>query len=145
MRRLLWILGATVLAFVLIQLIPYGRDHSLPPVNDEPQWPDAGTRELARRACFDCHSNETVWPWYSNIAPVSWLVYHDVTDGRTHINFSDWNRPERQHVNAFAEVFEKDSMPPAIYLLQHPEARLTETEKQQLEAGLIKLAQEYGK
>lgn len=145
MRKLIFVLAAGVLLFGIIQLIPYGRDHSLPAVNDEPPWPDAATHDLARRACFDCHSNQTKWPWYSNVAPVSWLVYRDVTEGRQHINFSDWNRPERQHVDKFQEVFRKNSMPPAIYLLQHREARLNDAEKQQLEQGLLKLAQLYGK
>ena len=64
---------AVVGLFVLIQLAPFGRNHTNPPVVQEPSWDSAETRALAKRACFDCHSNETVWPWYSNIAPVSWL------------------------------------------------------------------------
>ena len=76
--------------FLLIQLVPFGRDHTNPPVVQEPKWDSPATRELAKRACFDCHSNETVWPWYSNIAPVSWLVANDTYEGRDHLNFSDW-------------------------------------------------------
>jgi hypothetical protein len=59
----------------------YGRDHSNPPVRIEPRWDRARTRELAVRACFDCHSNQTRWPWYSHVAPISWLVQHDVEEG----------------------------------------------------------------
>ncbi len=128
---------------ILIQFIPYGHDHVNPPANTEPNWDRPETRILAKQACFDCHSNQTVWPWYSNIAPISWLVYHDVTEGRKHINFSDWNRPEPQHVDEFQRVYKENSMPPASYLLLHPEARLSDAEKQQLFHGLEVLASTY--
>ena len=90
------IFGITVIVllggFLLIQLIPYGHQHTNPAVQQEPNWQDTQTRDLVSRACFDCHSNETKWPWYSNIAPVSWLVQRDVQEGRQHLNFSDWNQ-----------------------------------------------------
>ena len=73
-KIILIIIVVAVGGFLLIQLVPFGRDHTNPPVVQEPNWDSPATRELAQRACFDCHSNETVWPWYSNIAPVSWLV-----------------------------------------------------------------------
>ena len=79
------------------------------------------------------------------VAPVSWLIYHDVTEGRTHINFSDWNRPEHQHVDKFQEVHNKNSMPPANYLLLHPEARLSPAERKQLFEELGKLVASYGR
>jgi len=59
---------------LLIQLIPYGKNHTNPTVVGQPKWDSQQTRDLAKRACFDCHSNETIWPWYSNVAPISWLV-----------------------------------------------------------------------
>ncbi|MRR33844.1 hypothetical protein EG829_03970, partial [bacterium] len=65
-------------AFIFIQAVPYGRNHDNPPVVREPNWDSPETRGLAKRVCFDCHSNETVWPWYTWVAPVSWLVYRDV-------------------------------------------------------------------
>ncbi len=133
-----------VVIFLLIQLVPYGHDHFNPTVIAEPKWDSSETRELAVRACYDCHSWQTVWPWYSNIAPVSWLVYHDVTEGRQHINFSDWYRPVPQHVDEFAKVYAKNSMPPASYLLLHPEARLTAQERKRLFDGLAVLAASYG-
>lgn len=129
---------------LLIQIIPYGHDHSIPPVNDEPQWPGQEVHNLARRACFDCHSHETTWPWYSNIAPVSWMIYHDVAEGRHHVDFSDWDRPAHQHVDEFQKVFENRSMPPADYLLLHPSARLSDSEMQTLQQGLMQLAESYG-
>ena len=64
--------------FLVAQLIPFGRSHTNPVVVKEPTWDSPTTRDLAKRACFDCHSNETVWPWYTNIAPVSWLTQRDV-------------------------------------------------------------------
>lgn len=142
-RYLLYIVGGLIILGLVMQLIPYGRDHTNPVVNDEPAWDSPETRALAQRACFDCHSNETVWPWYSNIAPASWLLTYDVTKGREHINFSDWNRPDEQHVDEFQEVFEENSMPPGRYLLLHPAARLSPEERQRLFDGLAKLAESY--
>src|SRR3954449_12180710 len=88
-RMLLWALGIGV----VIQLIPYGHSHANPPVLKEPKWDSPQTRALAQRACFDCHSNETTWPWYTHIAPVSWLIARDVIEGRQHLNFSTWGQP----------------------------------------------------
>jgi mono/diheme cytochrome c family protein len=135
-RRILkpLLLGVVALG-AAIQLVPYGRDHSNPPVTAEPQWDSAATRDLAKRACFDCHSNETVWPWYSNVAPVSWLVQHDVNEGREHLNFSEWDKPQKDADEA-AKAVREGEMPLPIYLPTHPEARLTDAEKQALIAGL---------
>lgn len=124
-----------VVVFVLMQFIPYGRNHNNPPVVQEPAWTTPETRALAVRACFDCHSNETVWPWYSNIAPVSWLTQRDVDDGRQKLNFSDIiNSGEEGH--EAGETVLKGEMPPLQYLPTHPEARLTDTERQLLAQGL---------
>jgi mono/diheme cytochrome c family protein len=68
-------------AFVGIQLVPYGRAHTNPPIAGEPAWDAPATRALAKQACFDCHSHETEWPAYASIAPVSWLVQHDARLG----------------------------------------------------------------
>lgn len=128
------LLGLLALAAV-IQLVPYGRDHTNPPVTGEPAWDSPATRELAKRTCFDCHSNETEWPWYSNVAPVSWLVQRDVNEGREKLNFSEWDRPQK-HADEAAKEVREGEMPMWIYLPTHPEARLTDAEKQQLIAGL---------
>ena len=88
--RGLALLGAV--GFAVIQLVPIGWDHSNPPVTGEPQWDSQTTRDLAVRACFDCHSNDTDWPWYSYVAPVSWLVVGDILSGREELNFSEWDR-----------------------------------------------------
>jgi mono/diheme cytochrome c family protein len=126
---------ALVVAFVAIQFVPYGRAHTNPPVTQEPAWDTPQTRELARRACFDCHSNETVWPWYASVAPASWLVQRDVDEGREHLNFSEFDRPQDDADEA-AEMVQKGEMPPFFYLPLHSEARLTDAETADLVTGL---------
>lgn len=120
-----------------IQLLPYGRNHTNPPVVAEPAWDSPQTRELAKRACFDCHSNETAWPWYTNVAPVSWLVYHDVEEGRSKLNFSQWGQG-KQEVKEIVEVVQEGEMPMPMYLPLHPEANLNAADKQALIQGLEK-------
>ena len=118
-----------IAVLIAIQLVPYGHTHSNPPVTQEPPWDSPETRELARRACFDCHSNQTVWPWYSTIAPVSWLNQRDVNDGRGHVNFSEWNQPQK-HAEDVANEVRSGDMPLWFYLPMHPVARLTDADKQ---------------
>jgi len=117
-----------LVVFALVQLVPYGRNHSNPAVTKEPSW-DAQTRAIAQKACFDCHSNETVWPWYSNIAPFSWLIQYDVEEGRNNLNFSEWGRWETDEIG---EVVAEGEMPPTQYILMHPEARLDDAQRQSL-------------
>jgi hypothetical protein len=122
----------------VIQLIPYGRNHANPPVVREPAWNSPATRDLAKKACFDCHSHETVWPWYSRIAPVSWLVYRDVVEGREHLNFSDWQggRRKGENINEIKKEITEGEMPPLQYYIAHPEAKLDVRSKQLLLEGL---------
>ena len=120
---------------IAMQLVPYGRDHTNPSSRKEPAWDSPQTRELVVRACFDCHSNETRWPWYSNVAPVSWLLQHHVHEGREHLNFSEWDKPQKHAVEAAHEV-EEGEMPLWSYLLLHGEAELPEEDKQALMRGL---------
>jgi cytochrome c551/c552 len=122
---------------VLIQLVPFGRQHTNPPVIQEPAWDSPQTRDLARRACYDCHSNETVWPWYSNVAPVSWLNQRDVNGGRRHLNFSEWNKPQK-HAGHVVQEIKSGDMPLWFYLPMHSAARLSDAEKAALIAGLRK-------
>jgi hypothetical protein len=117
------------------QLVPYGRDHTNPPVVREPAWDRPSTRELAVRACFDCHSNQTRWPWYSQVAPMSWLVQRDVDVGRRVVNFSEWNRPYDE-ADESAETVREGDMPLGIYLPLHPSARLSAQERRALADGL---------
>jgi len=134
-RRILVIAGVLIGLFVCIQLIPVWLLQTNPPVAQEPAWDSPQTRALAQRACFDCHSNETVWPLYSRIAPASWLVTFDVVRARDQMNFSEWNR-RNEDAGDIARVITRGEMPPANYLMMHPSARLTDAEKQQLIAGL---------
>ena len=134
----MWIkrgLLALVGLLLLIQLVPYGRNHSNPAVVAEPEWDSPQTRELAVRACFDCHSNEVVWPWYSNVAPISWLVQYDVDEGRHELNFSEWHAGQEGH--EAAETVRERSMPPRQYLWTHSDARLTDHERAVLNSGFI--------
>jgi mono/diheme cytochrome c family protein len=129
-----WGVIAVVALLGILQLVPYGRAHSNPPVQAEPVWDSPQTRALAARACFDCHSNETKWPWYSHVAPVSWLVQKHVDDGRRELNLSEWNRP--QEGGEAVETMQEGEMPLPSYLLAHPEARLSPAEFQALVQGL---------
>ena len=122
-------------AFLVIQLVPYGRNHTNPPATGEPPWDSTATRELAAKACFDCHSNETVWPWYSNVAPVSWRLQKHVDEGRGKLNFSEWGTGE-QETEKIVRVVQEGEMPPWDYLILHPEARLSAEDTQALLDGL---------
>ncbi|MEE9904293.1 MAG: heme-binding domain-containing protein [Chlorobium sp.] len=126
-----------IIVFAAIQVIPYGRDHRNPPVTSEPSWDSPGTRELFFRACRDCHSNETDWPWYSNIAPASWLAQIDVNIGREKFNVSEWGRKGKNEGDEAAEEVRRGKMPPWFYLPAHPEAKLDDTEKEDLVRGLV--------
>jgi hypothetical protein len=121
--------GAALL--VAAQLVPYGRDHQNPPVKREPKWISTEARDIAHRACFDCHSNETHWPWYSNVAPMSWLVYRDTLVGRKKVNFSDWDAANPGSESLTEEV-ERGDMPFKPYLAIHWNAWLTKTDKETL-------------
>ena len=130
--------GIVIVVVVIVaalQLAPYGRDHTNPPVREEPPWQGQQTRALLVRACFDCHSNETTWPWYSNVAPLSWLIQNDVQEGRAALNFSEWSSPPEEAGEAIDTVREGE-MPPWSYLLTHPGARLSGEELQTLIQGL---------
>ena len=126
---------AIVAIFLLIQLVPYGRNHTNPPVVKEPAWDSPQTQALFQQACADCHSNNTTWYWYSNIAPISWLIQHDVEEGRSVLNFSEWGSGGRRSREA-GEVVLEGEMPPFYFILLHPEAKLSSAEKQALAQGL---------
>lgn len=128
--------GGALGLFLAIQLVPYGRNHTNPPVTGSPEWDRPETKALFDRACADCHSNETKWPWYSNVAPVSWLVWHDTEDGRKHFNVSAWGQQGHNEGDEAAEMVEKGEMPMAIYPPLHPEAKLSAAEKADLIKGL---------
>lgn len=163
------IIIAVVVLWIVIS-IPAWFFQTNPPVQNEPAWDSDQTRALAQRACFDCHSNETKWPLYSRVAPLSYWINLHVLEGREELNFSEWGTAsqEEQHAilaalglnptTAYAngdeeegeegegeghgegpgeivEVIEEGEMPLPSYLIAHPEARLTDAEKQQLIDG----------
>ncbi len=134
-KTVMWSLGALIALGIGMQVVPYGHAHTNPPVRQEPAWDSPATRQLAVRACYDCHSNQTTWPWYSRIAPVSWLVQNDVDEGRRHVNFSEWDRPQRKASESARRV-QRGSMPPWYYVMMHSKAKLSEAERQALVHGL---------
>lgn len=128
-KRILIAVGGLALG---IQFIPVSRIN--PPVAKELIWDSPKTRILAQRACFDCHSNEARWPWYSYVAPMSWLVANDVKEARERFNFSEISPEDRAGI--LIKHIEDGEMPLPRYLALHREARLSETEKQEYTAGL---------
>lgn len=134
------VMGIVVLGFVVLQLIPGSSINAKfaspgnPPVTNTIKWDSPETEKLARAACFDCHSNETVYPWYSNVAPISWLVNKDINEGRRKLNFSTSRRFEGDEM---IREIKRGTMPMSIYLPMHPAANLTAEQKQQLMAGLL--------
>ena len=114
-----------------VQLVPYGRDHGAP-AGASPALPDAAAQTLFDGACADCHSNDTAWPWYSNVAPMSWLVQRDVDEGREEWNIAD---PGVDWDDGAEETLEGE-MPPRQYTLLHSAGRLSDAEKQALAAAL---------
>jgi mono/diheme cytochrome c family protein len=129
---------AVILGAVAIQFIPYGKDHINPPVMSEVQWDSPRTQELFNRACADCHSNETKYPWYSNIAPISWLIAHDIDEGREKMNVSMIGIQKKNKLKDAADEVKEGEMPIPPYLIAHPEARLSDAEKKELASGLEK-------
>ncbi len=130
-KALLVLVIAAVVGFALIQLIPFGHNHNNPPVVSEPNWASPQARALAKEHCFQCHSNETDWPWYSNIAPASWLISFDVIRGRDKFNFSDWkNNPGE--LGEITEAIQEGEMPPLQYWVFHPSSHLNAQQKQEL-------------
>lgn len=121
-RVLVW-LGA---AFLLIQFYPVSRPN--PPVDADLEAP-ADVKSILRRSCYDCHSNETDWPLYAYVAPVSWLVANDVEEGRAELNFSIWGRYDaNKRVSKASEMIEwidEGRMPLKKYVVLHPSARLS--------------------
>jgi len=115
---------------LVLQLVPVDREN--PPVEAEVP---AGVevRAVLSRACYDCHSNETRWPWYAYVAPVLWLVAHDVAEARDHVNFSTWNvydeDERRAYLDQVWEAAEADAVPLWFYVPLHPDAELSEADR----------------
>jgi len=126
---------ALVVAGLAIQVARVPRIN--PPVQQDASTP-APVAAILRAACYDCHSHETAWPWYSGVAPVSWLVAQDVREGREALNFSRWDRFEGELrgrvMHKIWEEVDEGEMPPVLYRLAHPAARLTPEQREALHA-----------
>ena len=131
------IVTSVIIIAVAIQFIPYGKNHTNPSIVTEPVWDTPKTKELFARACADCHSHETKWPWYSNIAPISWLIQHDVEEGREHFNVSMWGAQKKNKGDEAKEEFDEGEMPLWFYVPLHPEAKLSPNETKELSNGLL--------
>ena len=131
-KKYFWILVAGAIGlFLLIQLIPFGHNRTNPPVVSEPNWSSPAARALVKEHCFQCHSNETNWTWYANIAPGSWLIAYDVIEGRDQFNFSDWNNNPGE-LDEIIEVIQEGEMPPIQYWIFHPNSKMDAQQKQDL-------------
>jgi len=131
------LIGGSIL-LAAAQLVPVERTN--PPVEEEVPAP-AEVREVLRRACYDCHSNETRWPWYAHVAPVSWMVVHDVKHARKHLNFSTWNaydaKKRRKKLDELWEEVDEGEMPLWTYRPLHPESRLDASDLRLLRAWAV--------
>ena len=129
-------LGA-VLVFVVIQAIPYGRNHTNPTPTGEPQWANAATRTIVVAACYDCHSDKVKYPNYASVAPISWTIQNHVEEGRSKLNFSEFATNKRGFGDV-VEVIKNGSMPPGYFTAfgRHPQAKLTQAQIDTVVAGL---------
>jgi Haem-binding domain len=134
-RRLTFAVAGLLALLLLAQAVPYGRAHGAPPPSGSVRFDSAATRSLVTDACADCHSYDTKWRWYANIAPASWLVQHDVDSGRSALNFSAWDRPQPSVDEVVGQVL-SGSMPPVQYKVAHPAARLSTAQRRRLADGL---------
>ena len=133
-------LGIIVVGFVIVQFIPFGNfipslAKTNPPVKSQIVWNSPETEQIVRTACYNCHSNETQSPVYADIVPMSFLVRHDVNEARSKLNFSEESADEIDP-SVLVEQIDRGAMPPIQYLVLHPEARLTDAQKETLRTGL---------
>jgi len=126
-----------LVVFGLIQLVPYGRDRTQPPITGEPQWASAETRTLMVNACFHCHASEVDYPGYANVAPASWAVQSHINGGRSEVNYQQF-ATDPGNADDTIRVIRDGSMPPAYFTRfgNNPEAALTDEQKAALIAGL---------
>ena len=122
--------------FLAIQLVPVKREN--PPSENDIAAPPA-VASILRRACYDCHSNETRWPWYTHIAPVSWVMAYDVHEGRHSMNYSNWNGLDEGVRTRLLRLTRRDvdnaRMPPWFYIYPlHLEARLAAADRNRIAA-----------
>lgn len=126
----------SLIIFAVIQFIPV--DRTLKPVNQQENFVTVyntpkNVQQILKKACYDCHSNETVYPKYAYVAPISWSVQHHINEGREHLNFSEWGKfnsdLKRNMLENSINAVKDYSMPFPGYVVQHPEANLTKAER----------------
>jgi hypothetical protein len=126
-----------ILAFIAVQYIDVG--YTNPPVKADLQAP-IEVKNILKTSCYDCHSNQTKWPWYSKVAPISWMIIDDVNEGRKHLNFSEWGTlySERREElkKKILEELNTDEMPPSKYTFVHRSASLEIIQKNTLKKWL---------
>lgn len=142
-RILLSSLAVLLIVLVGIQFVPVDRTN--PPVKTVFQGPEP-VMQILRQSCYDCHSNQTTWPWYSYVAPVSWMVANHVEEGREELNFSDWaaHATDGHLMEEIYEEVEEGHMPEGSYLWMHPEAKVSEADLAILKDYFLPLAQKHG-
>lgn len=141
-------IGAIAVFVILLTVVALMLETN-PPVTKEPNWDSPQTKALAQRACFDCHSNQTQWPWYDKMPVGSWIAVFDTLRGRRALNFSEWGTQTQRGEGGeggrggddMGRVIQNGSMPPSLYTMMHPNAILNDQEKQQLIDGLAKSLQ----
>jgi hypothetical protein len=128
----LWTILGLIALFALIQLVPYGRNHTNAPATNPFIWDSPTAEAVAKKACYDCHSNDTKWWWAVKIAPFSWLAQHDIDGAKACVDFSAWSGA-LSTVELQSAL--KDGMPPLQFTLIHPNAKLSDAERQTLVRG----------
>lgn len=131
MKKLLIVIAVLAVIFVGIQFVPANTTN--PPVTHQVAWANPQTKEFFTNACADCHSNETVWPWYAKVAPISWWISYHVDHGREHFNISE---PNMGDYDEAYEAVHEGWMPLESYTWMHPKARLTPEQRDEFSAGL---------
>lgn len=137
------ILLIIITLFVAIQFIPVKTNN--PPAMSDFSGPE-NIEAILQRSCYDCHSNLTHWPWYSQVAPISWIISHDVQEGREYLNFSNWDSltPKKQ-AHKIEEIWTeiaKGDMPLKRYLFLHRVARLSTADKEAVKNWAIPTVEE---
>lgn len=133
------IIIVVIALFVIIQFFTI--DKTNPAIDEQKDFinitkPPTEVASMIKNACYDCHSNETKYPWYSNVAPVSWVLKNHITEGRRHVNFSLWadyeNKKQSKKLDHIIEMINEGEMPMKPYALMHSEADLSDAQKKEL-------------
>lgn len=143
MKLIIYSLITLLVVLFIINSIPVNMSN--PPISSDIKTPN-NLKKILRESCYDCHSNETIWYWYTEYAPISWLIAHDVNEGREYLNFSTWDKytrsEQKELLSESIETIQEGEMPMKIYELMHPDAKINKDEMNTLTTWVNK---EYGK